>query len=83
VQPGDLVVEDVGAEFGYYTADVTRTIPISGSFTPRQRALYDLVLTTQQAAIDAVHPGTNLATLNRVARDYMMEHSGDLSGPAT
>jgi Xaa-Pro aminopeptidase len=83
VQPGDLVVEDVGAEFGYYTADVTRTIPISGSFTPRQRALYDLVLTTQQAAIDAVHPGTNLATLNRVARDYMMEHSGDLCGAVT
>jgi Xaa-Pro aminopeptidase len=83
VQAGDLVVQDVGAEFGYYTADVTRTIPISGRFTQRQRALYDLVLGTQQAAIDAVHPGTDLVTLNRVARDYMREHSGDLCGMAT
>jgi Xaa-Pro aminopeptidase len=83
MQPGDLVVQDVGAEFGYYTADVTRTIPVSGRFTERQRALYDLVLGTQQAAIDAVRPGTDLPTLNRVARDYMRDHSGDLCGAAT
>jgi Xaa-Pro aminopeptidase len=83
MQPGDLVVQDVGAEFGYYTADVTRTIPVSGRFTERQRALYDLVLATQQAAIEAVRPGTDLASLNRVARDYMREHSGDLCGAAT
>jgi Xaa-Pro aminopeptidase len=80
VQAGELVVEDVGAEFGYYSADITRTIPISGRFTPRQRALYDLVLATQQAAIDSVRPGTNLAALNRVARTYMRDHSGDLCG---
>jgi Xaa-Pro aminopeptidase len=80
VQAGELVVEDVGAEFGYYSADITRTIPISGRFTPRQRALYDLVLGAQQAAIDAVRPGTNLATLNRIARAYMRDHSGDLCG---
>ncbi len=80
VQPGELVVEDVGAEFGYYSADMTRTVPISGRFTPRQRALYDLVLGTQQAAIDSVRPGTGLATLNRIARTYMRDHSGDLCG---
>jgi Xaa-Pro aminopeptidase len=78
---GELVVEDVGAEFGYYSADITRTIPISGRFTPRQRALYDLVLGTQQAAIDSVRPGTNLIALNRIARNYMRDHSGDLCGP--
>ena len=83
MQPGDLVVQDVGAEFGYYTADVTRTIPVSGRFTERQRAVYDLVLATQQAAIDAVRPGTDLPALNRVARDYMREHSGNLCGAAT
>jgi Xaa-Pro aminopeptidase len=80
VRAGELVVEDVGAEFGYYSADITRTIPISGSFTPRQRALYDLVLGTQQAAIDSVRPGTDLAALNRIARTYMRDHSGDLCG---
>jgi Xaa-Pro aminopeptidase len=80
VQTGDLVVEDVGAEFGYYSADMTRTVPISGRFTPRQRALYDLVLGTQQAAIDSVRPGIDLAALNRIARTYMRDHSGDLCG---
>jgi Xaa-Pro aminopeptidase len=80
-QAGDLVVEDVGAEFGYYSADITRTIPISGRFSERQRALYDLVLGTQQAAIDSVRPGTNLSALNRIARKYMRDHSGDLCGP--
>ena len=80
VQAGELVVEDVGAEFGYYSADITRTIPASGRFTARQRALYDLVLGTQQAAIDSVRPGTNLATLDRIARTYMRDHSGDLCG---
>jgi Xaa-Pro aminopeptidase len=82
-QAGELVIEDVGAEFGYYSADIARTFPISGRFTQRQRALYDLVLGTQQAAIDSVRPGTNLTTLNRIARNYMHDHSGDLCGPAS
>ena len=79
-QPGELVVMDVGAEHGYYSADVTRTIPISGRFNPRQRELYELVLGAQQAAIDSVRPGTDLATLDRLARDYMRRHSGRLCG---
>jgi Xaa-Pro aminopeptidase len=83
VHTGELVVEDVGAEFGYYSADVTRTIPADGHFAPRQRALYDLVLGSQQAAIDAVRPGTNLAALNRIARAYMQDHSADLCGPGS
>jgi Xaa-Pro aminopeptidase len=81
-RPGDLVVMDVGAEYGYYTADVTRTIPISGRFDSRQRALYELVLGAQQAAIDAARPGSDLGTLNRVAREYMRRHSGSLCGAA-
>jgi Xaa-Pro aminopeptidase len=80
---GDLIVIDVGAEYGYHTADVTRTIPVSGRFTARQRALYDLVLGAQQAAIDSARPGTDLQALNRVARDYMREHSGGLCGSST
>lgn len=82
-EAGELVVEDVGAEFGYYSADLTRTIPVSGRFTARQLALYELVRRTQQAAIDSVKPGTDLATLNRIARDFMREHSGDLCGSDT
>jgi Xaa-Pro aminopeptidase len=80
---GDLVVVDVGAEWGQYTADVTRTLPVNGKFTPRQKAIYDLVLATQQAAFDATRPGTTIAQLNRVARDYMRAHSGTLCGAQT
>jgi Xaa-Pro aminopeptidase len=77
---GDLVVIDVGAEFGYYTADVTRTLPVAGRFTPRQRALYELVLGAQQAAIDSVRAGTTLGALDRIARAYMGARSGNLCG---
>jgi Xaa-Pro aminopeptidase len=81
LEDGDLIIMDIGAEFGYYSADITRTAPVSGRFTDRQRALYDLVLATQQAAIDSVRPGTTVGRLNRIARQYMREHSGDLCAP--
>ena len=77
---GDLVVVDAGAEWGQYTADVTRTFPVNGKFTPRQKAIYDLVLATQQAAFDSTRPGVTIAQLNRIARDYMRAHSGTLCG---
>jgi Xaa-Pro aminopeptidase len=80
---GDVVVMDIGAEFGYLTADVTRTAPVSGSFTPRQRAIYRLVLATQQTAIDSVAPGMDIARLNQIARAYLRAHSDTLCGNAT
>ena len=80
---GDLIVVDAGAEWGQYTADVTRTFPVNGKFTPRQKAIYDLVLATQQAAFDSTRPGATIAQLNRIARDYMRAHSGTLCGAQT
>src|SRR5712691_5084009 len=80
---GDLVVVDAAAEWGQYTADVTRTWPVNGKFTPRQKAVYDLVLATQQVAFDSVRPGTTLRDLNRVAQTYMREHSAKLCGDQT
>ncbi len=80
-QDGDLVVVDAAGEYAQYTADVTRTFPVNGRFTPRQRAIYDLVLATQQAAMDSVRPGMTMGRLGQVARDYMRAHSGDLCGP--
>src|SRR5882724_6716719 len=80
---GDLIVVDAGAEWGQYTADVTRTFPVNGKFTPRQKAIYDLVLATQQAAFDSTRPGTTIGQLNRIARDYMRAHSGTLCGAET
>jgi Xaa-Pro aminopeptidase len=82
-QDGDLVVIDAAAEWGQYTADVTRTFPINGKFTPRQKAIYDLVLGAQQAAFDSVRPGVTLRQLDAIARRYMREHSGTLCGEKT
>lgn len=82
-QDGDLVVLDVGAEFGYYSADVTRTVPVSGRFSDRQRRLYQLVLGAQQAAIAAIRPGATLGQLDRIARAWLRENSDGLCGGAT
>ncbi|HMG19173.1 MAG TPA: aminopeptidase P family protein [Gemmatimonadales bacterium] len=80
---GDLVVIDAAAEWGQYTADVTRTFPVNGRFTPRQKAIYDLVLGAQQAAFDSVRAGVTLSQLDAIARRYMREHSGTLCGEKT
>jgi Xaa-Pro aminopeptidase len=54
---GDLVLIDAGAEYDGYAADITRTFPVSGRFSRRQRAVYELVLEAQQAALEQVRPG--------------------------
>lgn len=53
---GDLLLVDAGAEVGCYASDLARTYPIGGRFSAEQRALYDIVWTAQQAALDVVHP---------------------------
>ena len=83
IAAGDLVVMDVGGEYGYYTADVTRTVPVNGTFTPRQREIYELVLATQQVGIDSVRPGMTVGRLNQITREYMKAHSGTLCGSTT
>jgi Xaa-Pro aminopeptidase len=68
IEAGDMVVVDIGAEYSYYTADITRTYPASGKFTPRQREIYQLVLDAQRAAEKAFKPGqSTIAQLHRVA----------------
>jgi Xaa-Pro aminopeptidase len=59
----DLVLVDAGAEYGGYAADISRTFPASGRFTPAQRCIYQLVLDAQEAAIRAAKPGARLAVL--------------------
>ena len=53
----DLVLIDAGCEFEHYAADVTRTFPVSGTFNPAQRSVYEIVLNAQKAAIKQVRPG--------------------------
>ena len=69
--PGDLVVVDIGAEVGGYTADITRTYPVDGRFTPRQREVYQLVLDGQAGAARQVKPGeSTIGALSRWVRDF-------------
>jgi len=56
---GDLLLMDIGAEWKYYSADISRTVPISGKFNPEQSAIYQLVLDAQAAAIEVVKPGVS------------------------
>ncbi len=71
---GELVVVDIGAEVRCFSGDVTRTFPVGGKFTPRQRQVYDLVLAVQKAASEAVVPGkTTLGDLNALARRLFRE----------
>jgi Xaa-Pro aminopeptidase len=56
---GDLLLLDAGCEHDYYASDITRTFPVSGRFTPAQRAVYEVVLEAQTAAIDKVRPGNH------------------------
>jgi Xaa-Pro aminopeptidase len=64
LEEGDLLLIDAGAEFGYYASDVTRTFPVSGTFSAPQRAVYEVVLKSQLAAIEAVRPGATIEGLH-------------------
>ena len=86
MKAGDVVVIDAAGEYSMYAADITRTLPVSGHFTPRQREIYDIVLGAQQAAIAAFQSGrSNLKrndpnSLYKAAYDYINTHSKDLHG---
>ncbi len=77
---GDLVIIDIGAEYDYYAADITRTYPVSGFFTKRQREVYDLVLEAQEYIAALAKPGMWLSnkdeqdkSLNHLAKKYLEE----------
>ena len=73
-EDGDLVVVDIGAEYQNYTADITRTFPVNGKFSDRQRELYQLVLDAQEHAASQIKPGeTRLGTMTGVASAYLRQ----------
>jgi Xaa-Pro aminopeptidase len=85
MQDGDLLLIDAGAEYGYYACDVTRTFPVSGSFSDAQRALYEVVLQAQLAAIAAVRPGVTVPYVHAAALEVLVQGLVDLGllqGPA-
>jgi Xaa-Pro aminopeptidase len=86
MQDGGLVVMDVGGEYSMYATDITRTAPVNGKFTPRQREIYNIVLGAQEAAIHAFELGKSKLTGNgpdslyKVAKDYIDSHGKDIHG---
>jgi Xaa-Pro aminopeptidase len=68
IEPGDMVVMDIGCEYNHYCADVTRTIPASGKYTPQQKEIYNIVLQANQAVIDILKPGVKMAQMDSMAR---------------
>jgi Xaa-Pro aminopeptidase len=67
MQAGDLLLIDAAASFGGYAADITRTFPVSGKFTPEQRQVYQIVRDAQAAAERAAKPGARWADVSRAA----------------
>ena len=83
---GEVLLMDVAAECAMYATDITRTVPVTGKFTPRQRELYEVVLGAQKAALAAIKPGVMLGSrtaktgLQKIAMDYIDSHGKDAKG---
>ncbi len=84
IKDGDVVVIDVGGEYGGYAADITRTLPANGKFTPRQREIYEIVLASQNAAIATIKPGAKLysgpESAMQASYNYINTHGQDNEG---
>jgi Xaa-Pro aminopeptidase len=89
IEDGDIVVVDAACEYSMYAADITRTVPANGHFTPRQREIYNIVLGAQQAAVDAFVAGKSKLndrdrkdpdSLDNAAYNYINSHGKDLQG---
>ncbi|NEO24533.1 aminopeptidase P N-terminal domain-containing protein, partial [Moorena sp. SIO4A5] len=78
MQDGDLLLIDAGCSYGYYNADITRTFPVGGKFTPEQKILYELVLKAQLNAIAQVKPGNPFNQFHDTAVKILVEGLIDL-----
>ena len=73
VKPGQLLLMDVGAEYGHYSADVTRTFPVSGKFSREQAQIYQIVYDAQEAAAKAAKPGATLSDAHRASSEVIKD----------
>jgi Xaa-Pro aminopeptidase len=73
LEQGDLLLIDAGCEYGYHSADITRTFPVSGRFSPAQRDIYEVVLRAQLAGIAAARPGRPYEAVHEAARRVLAE----------
>jgi Xaa-Pro aminopeptidase len=73
VKPGQLMLMDVGAEYGHYSADVTRTFPVSGRFSKEQAEIYQIVYDAQEAVAKVAKPGSSLSDIHRAATEVIKD----------
>ncbi len=78
MQEGDMILFDLGAQWGYYASDVSRTYPVSGRFTEQQKELYQVVLDGLEAAIARTRPGQPKDELQKISKDVMAKGLIDL-----
>jgi len=70
---GDIILLDVGAEYGNYNADMTRCIPVNGKFSPRQKDVYNAVLRVMKSATQLLRPGTMIGEYHKAVGDLMTQ----------
>lgn len=70
---GDLLLVDCGAQVDWYNGDISRTFPVNGKFTERQKLVYNIVLEGQQKVIDAIRPGQPFSRLNEILKEHYLE----------
>jgi len=85
IDGGEIALLDVAGQYSGYAADITRTIPADGKFTPRQREIYEIVLGAQNAALAALKPGMMMGgkdpnSLQKIAMEYIDSHGKDKEG---
>ena len=72
-EDGTLLLMDLGAKFNGYCADITRTYPVNGKYTERQRQVYDIVLAANRKVAEVAKPGMTLRELNEITKDVLAE----------
>lgn len=72
-EDGDLILFDLGAQYKYYNGDISRTFPVNGKFTERQKQVYNVVLKAMKAVEKAVKPGVPFSKLNEIAKEVLAE----------
>ena len=73
IEDDSLILFDLGAEYKLYNADITRTFPVSGKFTARQKEIYEIVLNGQEVVFNAIKPGLTLIDLNNILKEFYVK----------
>ncbi|MEG1636985.1 MAG: aminopeptidase P N-terminal domain-containing protein [Cellulosilyticaceae bacterium] len=78
IEKDSLILFDLGAQYKYYNADISRTFPVSGKFSKRQKTFYNIVLKAQAAVIEAIKPGTSFSRLDEIVKEIYFEELSKL-----